>query len=182
MSSVASVSSCRATASRVAVRRGSAIRDKACARATWAYRASVATRPGGTADRSSPPTPSWRTSLNRSRAPSNPAAVTLVGPRRSRSSREVRVVSSMVSSPFRWWRCSSSGSAARSVCSCWVAWPRTVVMSRSSRLGPGSSTLFSMRRAVARSNSTLGRSAVVRARAVSHPVSSACTAGSEKSR
>jgi len=58
MSSVASVSSCRATASRVAVRRGSAIRDRAGVRAAWACRARVAMRPGGTADRSSSPTPS----------------------------------------------------------------------------------------------------------------------------
>jgi len=113
-SSPAAVSSCRAAASSVAVRRCSPIRVTACALAVVAYRASASSRPGGTKLGSRSPTPSARISSGRCNAPSRPAAVTLVGPRRSRSSVDVRSPSARSSRRWSRSRCAASGAAATS--------------------------------------------------------------------
>jgi len=125
-------------------------------------------RPGvGRALRSSPPTSSARISSSRCSAPSSPVAVTLVGPRRSRSSVDDRSPSGTTSRPSSRARCPESGTAARAAQSRVAAWPRTEATSRANTVGPGSSTFASSSRAVARSKSTPGRSLASRVRASS---------------
>jgi hypothetical protein len=67
-------------------------------------------------------------------------------------------------------------------CSRAAARSRAEATARASTLAPGNSTLPSISRTVARSNRTLGRSAVAHARAFSQPTSSVCAESSEKSR
>jgi len=142
-SSGAEVSSCRAAASSVASRRTGVIRATVCALAAAACRANAASRPGGTALSSISPTPSARISVRRVSAPSIPAAVTLVGPRRNRSNPEVRSPAGTVNMPARARFCAGVEASDRVCHRAVEACSLAAATRRDSTVGPGSRTLAS---------------------------------------
>lgn len=153
-----------AKATKVASLRSPARSATALARAAFAKRASAATFPAGTADRSHPAAPRPRSSTCRSNALPTPAPDTSVGLLRNRSSPEIRRPSATVtnSSSALFWP--GLGRAAR------ILYWRTATRSRISEiirstvLMPGSKTFASTSRWVTRSSSTIGRSLFDQAR------------------
>lgn len=167
-------------ASSVARRRESPCRLSSDALPSIPYRDSSASRRGGIADTSTSPIPKAAISCARSRAHFIWGPEIRTGPRRSRSSSEIRApggTDNSESSTACWpvlsrpYRVSHSRLFAVS---------RTVPTSRARRLAPGSSTRRSRSHPAAASNSDFGPSPVVQARASSHSLSSSRT--SAKSR
>ena len=180
-SSVASRSSCHNAASSVAVLRCGLKRRSVCALALKPYRASARNRLGGTSTVRWP-TPTARIAAKPWKDSATSFAVNLRGPARSSSQRESCSPSGTSNSSSKrgpWCAVAASESDRYSRA---AARSRAAVTARASTLAPGNNTLPSIRRAVARSNSTLGRSAVAHALASSHRSRSACAEASEKSR
>lgn len=164
-SSTAVACSSRTVASTVAVRRASGNRRSMTALELIPWRANTSSRPGGTSDKSSAPAPTPTTSAARFSARTISGPDALVGVRRNRSSSDERALSGTVSSPSR--RCPSSRStfAATAVWSRSADWERTSATRRTSTLTPGSSTRSARSHVIAWSNSSVGRSERVHARA-----------------
>ncbi len=164
-SSCAVASNVRTKASSVATRRCSGMRATAWALATMAKRASAVTRPGGTRAMVGKPTASSRTSSRRSTARASSAPLRRYGPSRRRSSGLGRPPSPARRRASSWSRCARVMLRDSDRHSRRAARARMRATSRSRAEAPGSRTFSVTIQAVARSNSTLGRSVPVQHRA-----------------
>jgi len=169
-------------ATRVAARRNAGRRDTAVTLAVLAKRANVAIRFGAIAALIGTVMPRLRTVFNRSSARTNDGPLTIPGPVRKVSSKELRAPSGTRSRSSRrlCWDglmplANTRHTRASTLC-------RSLATKRSSCVAPGNSTLCASIQVVARSNNTLGRSVPVQHCAYSQRVRQNPAVRSVKSR